>query len=390
VSGTPALEAQNDQLRTDNAALVTSNEALVGSRDRFRALYDFAPIPYVTIDAALAIVDVNRAAELMLDTSRDRLLDSRFDRFVVAGSRAGLAAFVASVFATGADRASDLVVTPDGAPPIDVQIDGVVVRDLPDCPLRCVLAIVDITIRKRAELARRQAQDEVLAIVSHDLRGPLNAIGLACDGLAAGLPADEHRECVRAIERAAHRCERLIRDLLGVAHIESGGLTLDLGPMDACALVRAACLELELEAIAAGCALTVTVPDQRLEIRADRDRLHQVLSNLLGNTFVHARGAAVEIRLIARGDDVDFTVSDTGPGIPAPELPRVFDRYRQGKGKHHHGGAGLGLAIVKGLVLAHHGTVAVHSEVGHGARFEVTVPVDGERGRSSAGAQGRG
>src|SRR5579862_5121517 len=178
------LEVQNDQLRTTNDELRISNDALVVSRDRFRALYNFAPIPYVTIDQACIIFDVNRAAELMLDSSRDHLIGGRFDLFVAAENLAGFAAFVASVFTAGAARSVDVSLVREAATAKDVLVDGVVVPDEPSPgteraiarPPRCVLAIVDITLRKRAEAARRQAQEEVLAIVAHDLRGPLNAI----------------------------------------------------------------------------------------------------------------------------------------------------------------------------------------------------------------------
>ena len=229
----------------------------------------------------------------------------------------------------------------------------------------------------RANAATR-ARDEVLAIVSHDLRGPLNSISLACDGLVAGLDADEHRECVLAIERAALRCERLIKDLLSVAHIESGRLELDLRTFDAGELAHRACLELELEAAAARCTIAVSAPVEPLPMRGDRDRLHQVLSNLIGNALTHARGTAVEVSVSARPDALVLAVADAGPGIAPEELPRIFERYRQGK--THHGGAGLGLAIVKGLVEAHHGTVAVRSQPGRGTRFEVTLPRDPARG----------
>jgi len=368
------LEAQNDQLKIANEDLRATNLSLEVSRDRFRALYESAPVSYVTIDAACEIFDANHAAELVLDTPRASLVGGRIDAFVSDASRAAFVAHVAAIFAGGAAGSIDVTLVRATAPPVDVLVEGVVVRDEPDRPLRCVLGIVDITTRKRAETARRQAQEEVLAIVSHDLRGPLNAIGLACDGLNAGLSPDDHHTCVQAIERSVQRCERLIRDLLGVAHIESGRLELDVHTVDAGDLVRRVCLELRMEAAAARCALTMSIPPEPLPVRVDRDRFHQVLSNLIGNAFVHARGDAVEVAVRRDGDLVLFSVEDQGPGIPADELPFVFERYRQGK--RHHGGAGLGLAIVKGLVEAHHGHVMVRSEPGHGARFEVTIAID--------------
>ncbi|MCE9579420.1 MAG: PAS domain-containing sensor histidine kinase [Deltaproteobacteria bacterium] len=366
------LEVQNSELQTANAELRQSNDALVIARDRFHALYDLAPIPYVTVDIVGIIVDLNRAAELILGAPRTRLIGGPIALFVDDDSRERFRVFVATVFSAGHARCAEIGLQRSNAPPATAQIDGVVLREAASDGPRCVLAIVDITARKQAETARRKAQDEVLAIVSHDLRGPLNAIGLACDALASGLDASDHHDCVSAIERAAGRCERLIKDLLGVAHIESGRLKLELAPFDLRDLVRQVCRDLATTATAAGSALTMTLPDDRAELAGDRDRMYQVLANLIGNAMVHARGAAIEVSVAVRPRQLVLAVTDRGPGITADELPLVFERYRQGT--RHHGGAGLGLAIVKGLAEAHGGTATVTSKVGQGARFEITLP----------------
>jgi len=128
---------------------------------------------------------------------------------------------------------------------------------------------------------------------------------------------------------------------------------------------------------AAGASVTVAVRGAPLLMVGDRDRLHQVLSNLIGNALVHARGAPIEVTVAARGGDVVITVADDGPGIPADQLPRVFER--QWQGREGRGGAGLGLGIVKRVAEAHHGTVAVTSPPGRGARFEVVLPRDGSQ-----------
>jgi PAS domain S-box-containing protein len=365
------LEVQNGELRAANEELSRTNESLAIASERFRALYEHAPTPYVTLDVGRTIIDVNRAAVAMLSMPRERLVGGTIDLFIDDAARGTFRGFLESVFATGHGRSGDVVVQA-GTAKLDVLVDGVVLREqVLDVP-HCVLAFVDITARKQAENARRQAQDEMLAIVSHDLRGPINAIGLACDALTSGLEPADHTLCVSAIERAAARCERLIKDLLGVAHLESGRITLQLERFDVGNLVRRVACDHKSTASAVGSTLTLSVSDEPQPIVGDEDRLHQVLSNLIGNALVHARGTPIDVGVVARGEEVVITVADQGPGITEAELPFVFERYRQGS--RHHGGAGLGLAIVKGLVLAHHGTVSVVSRRGHGARFEIVLP----------------
>ncbi|HVV84463.1 MAG TPA: PAS domain-containing sensor histidine kinase [Kofleriaceae bacterium] len=372
------LEEQVRALAAVNDELERGNQLLIIARDRFRALYEQAPTPYLTVDTDHVIVDLNHAAEAILDGARAHLLATSIDQLVDPAGRERFGAFLGQVFAAGRARCGDVALTRPGVQRLDAMIDGVVLPQRAGEPPRAVLAIVDITARRLAEHARRSAQDEVLAIVSHDLRGPISAIGLACDGLGGELPADERQECVAAIRRAVTRSERLIDDLLRVAHIESGRLKLELARFDVGELVRQVCRDHEPAAAAAGSAVAVVLPGAPSAIVGDRDRLHQVLSNLLGNALVHARGAAVEVAVVARAGEVAITVADRGPGIAPDELPFVFERYRQGA--RRRGGAGLGLAIVKGLVEAHRGTTTVTSQPGAGARFEIVLPEAGAAG----------
>ncbi len=369
------LEAQNAELAAANVALVASNGALVIARDRFRALYEWAPIPYVTIDAARTIVDLNHAATLIAGVPRDQLLGRAVEELVIEADRARFGGFVDAVFAGGPVRADDVAVRRVGGDPVDVQIDGVVVRDPAGGAQHCVLAFVDVTARRLAESARRVAQEEVLAVVSHDLRGPINAIGLACEALASHLGPEAERGYVAAIERSAARCERLIRDLLGRAQIEHGALDLQVATFDLRELVRQACADHAPAVAAAGSTLALALAPTPRMVIGDRDRLHQVVSNLIGNALIHARGAALAVAVGGDAATVELIVSDAGPGIAPDDLPRVFEWFRQGR--RRRGGTGLGLAIVKGLVLAHQGTVEVDSELGHGARFVVRLPSAG-------------
>ncbi len=373
------VHARNLELRAAVAELAAGNAALTVAHDRYRTLYDRAPVAYATVDQARVVVEANDAAAALFATPRDRLIGAALDLFIDDFSRRGLRAFVAEVFAAGQGRSADLVVIhtddPAGSPPLHVAIDGVVLRSPTDGEPQCVLALHDVSARRAVESARRRAQDEVLAIVSHDLRGPLNAIVLACDALRAELGAAEREACVAGIERAASRCVRMLKDLLGVVHIESGELALRPGWFDAGELIRSVAGDHQPAAAAAGNPLTVAIGDGDLLVYADRDRLHQAIANLIANALVHARGAPVELGA-RRGDDVVvLTVADRGPGIPLADQAQVFDRFRQlGRDR---GGAGLGLAIARGLVAAQGGTLTLVSAAGDGARFEITLPRHG-------------
>ncbi len=221
--------------------------------------------------------------------------------------------------------------------------------------------------------ATARARDEILAIVSHDLRGPLHAISLATEAIRDEITGSALRY-LGAIERAAHRAERLITDLLEASAIENGALALNTAAVDAGSILRQAAADYELQVKETGSKISANVPDEQIVVSADRDRVLQVLGNLIGNSLKHAKGTPIELSVErnAAGQAV-IVVKDHGPGIAETELPHVFDRYWSGRTKK--GGAGLGLAIAKGIVSAHGGDIAVDSRPGSGAKFRFTLPL---------------
>lgn len=221
--------------------------------------------------------------------------------------------------------------------------------------------------------AAAAARDELLAIVSHDLRSPLNAIVLACDALDADIGENERKRYVAAVRRAGQRAERLLRDLLDVSRIESGALRLECRALSARSILEQIRADHELVARDAGSQITLDVGDDAGQVFADRDRIVQVLANLVGNSIKHAAGCAITLEARPDGDGVALTVKDTGPGINPDALPHVFDRFWQGRTRRR-GGAGLGLTICRGIVEAHQGAISVSSEVGQGTRFTVRLP----------------
>jgi signal transduction histidine kinase len=223
-----------------------------------------------------------------------------------------------------------------------------------------------------AARASSRARDEILAVVSHDLRGPLHAISLATEALKDEITGPAARY-LGAIERASTRAERLITDLLEASAIENGAIQLARAPIDAGAVLRQAAAEHELLAKESGGRIVTHIPDEPVLVEADRDRVLQVLGNLIGNSLKHAKGAPIEISVERRDSEAIVAVKDHGPGIAPTELPHVFDRYWSGRTRK--GGAGLGLAIAKGIVSAHGGAIAVDSKQGQGAKFFFTLPL---------------
>lgn len=246
-----------------------------------------------------------------------------------------------------------------------------------DLGRRIAIALDNARLYVEAERAAR-VRDELLAIVSHDLRNPLNVLSIGVNDLRRGgpvpLPPAAERRQLDILAHSVERMNRLVRDLLDVARVESGSLAVDLTEYRTDALVQEA-VEAHLPlAREKGVLLRLSLPEELPAVLADGDRILQVFSNLLGNAvrFTPESGT-VTVGAEARGDEVVFGVTDTGPGIPAEEIPRVFDRFWQAK-RARRAGAGLGLAISRGIVEAHGGRIWVESRVGEGSTFTFALP----------------
>jgi signal transduction histidine kinase len=241
--------------------------------------------------------------------------------------------------------------------------------------VRCAIRAVEVEQARRQSLtAAAHARDEVLAVVSHDLRGPLHAISLASEAMRDEAP-DSCKRYMDAIDRAIGRAERLISDLLDASAVENGALALARAAVNINSIVRQAAADHELAAKESGGTVRANVPKDPIMVSADRERVLQVLSNLIGNSLKHAKGTSIDLAVEQNGNEAVISVKDSGPGIPPPELPHVFDRYWSGSRASRRGGAGLGLAIAKGIVSAHGGDIAVESQAGQGASFRFTLPL---------------
>ncbi|HEY7394245.1 MAG TPA: ATP-binding protein, partial [Gemmatimonadaceae bacterium] len=237
-------------------------------------------------------------------------------------------------------------------------------------------ALANARLYDAARSANR-ARDEVLGVVSHDLRNPISAIAMCARALRDLAPGDEaaRKEMLSTIEESTAWVNRLIEDLLDVANIERGRLSLEVQPYEPAQLVQQATHMFDVEAREHGIALRSDVQPDLPSVPADGARIVQVLGNLVRNAIKFTpRGGSVTIGAEARDSSVEFSVTDTGVGISAERQDRVFDRYWQSADGARVRGSGLGLSIAKGIVEAHGGHIRVDSEVGRGSVFSFTLP----------------
>lgn len=233
-----------------------------------------------------------------------------------------------------------------------------------------------------------EARETLLAMVAHDLRNPLATVVMSTALLLRPERSHEReadRKVAEKIERAAERMNRLIGDLLDIASLEAGRLKVDLKPHPVIALVEEAAEAHEATSLAKGLRLERDAGAD-LVVCCDRERVLEVLGNLLENAIKFTvAGGSIQIRAVARGDEVLFSVADTGGGIAPEELSRVFDRFWQAR-RTSRVGSGLGLSISKGLVETHGGKLWVESQLGEGSTFFFTLPTPNARARAAATA----
>jgi len=238
-----------------------------------------------------------------------------------------------------------------------------------------LLVLHDITELRRLEKVRA----EFVANVSHELRTPLTAIKGYLETVLdeTRLESDTHRRFLEIANNHAERMGRLINDLLNLSDIETGKVVLDPAPISLGAFVQDVSAMFEKDAAKKDVKLVNRVAHD-LAVQADRDRLSQILVNLVDNALKYTPQGGTVSFLAAKTDtnQIRVTVRDTGQGIPPNDLPRVTERfYRVDKARsREEGGTGLGLAIVKHLVQLHGGTLHIESEYGKGTTIEFLLP----------------
>ena len=248
----------------------------------------------------------------------------------------------------------------------------------------------DISARQRAEDLLHQAikaRDDMMGIVSHDLRNPANAVKMLARSITEGpdgraLP-DDVRERVAVIQQAAEQIDALIQDLLDITRLEAGRLVVSRRAVDLGALIGRSVEALRPLAEAGGLTLTTSLPAVLPPLHVDPDRITQLLSNVIGNAVKFSpAGGGVTVSAVVDAAAVELRVHDTGEGIPPAQLSKVFDRFYQASPKTQapRHGAGLGLPIARGIVEAHGGRIWIESAPNVGTTVYFTLPRDAPAG----------
>jgi len=375
-----------------------ADEALQKSEADFRAIFELAGTGIAQADLQTGrLLRANQKLCEIMGFSREELLAMTIQELTRPEDREqDFAVYQRMLLGDGEYEVERRYVRKDGSAVL-VYVNVVALRDERGNPIRATVSALDITGRRQAEerlkevLSREQeargeaeranrSKDEFIAMVSHELRSPLNAIlGWATALRRAGYEEELHDRGLEIIERSARMQSQLIEDLMDTARAISGKLMLEVRPMDMAPVIEKAVDVVRPAAEAKGVSLDTRLDRNVGQITGDPDRLQQVVWNLLSNAVKFTnKGGGVEVRLERVDPYAQITVSDTGLGIKQEFLPYVFNRYQQAgtTGGRRAGGLGLGLSLTRQLVEMHGGSVEAESEgEGKGATFTVKLPV---------------
>lgn len=390
------LVVAEEELREQVDELARSLGTVQIERERYRELFDAAPDAYFVTDVNGVIREANQNASAMLG------VDARFmcgKPLTVYLTSEGIGDFRNALLATEKGTI-ELRVDVAGRKMAPVRTlmrahrlesgrrilwiarkeERQVSSDVEDVTraLRDTQDLLERERRERERLEREtRAKDRFLAILSHDLRAPLNAVLGWTDLLRRELLDQARRErALSTIDRNARALLGLIEELLDISRINADRMQLDVRPLDVSALVRRVVEATHPTAREKGVVLGCSIEDGGIVV-ADQKRIEQSVTNLLANALSYTpSGGRIDVSVARLGDHVSITVKDTGAGIPPATLPHVFECFQQGGEPGAKGGLGLGLFIVRQIAHLHGGTAHAQSDgEGRGSTFTIELPV---------------
>jgi signal transduction histidine kinase len=333
-----------------------------------------------TADILRGVVDHAPAAICVRDATGGTLLtNAEFDRLALARSGRRLSSAEQACL-DGADKVESEEVLPIDGQDCTFLVVRYPVVDGTGRRFAVGAIYVDISRQKRVEDELRELdrlKGEFVATVSHELRTPLTSISGYAELLLMSDIEEQQRKMIEVIDRNSRRLLTLVEDLLTLSRVDSGALARMDEDVDLSELIGAAASVLSPALDAAGVRVEAEVAPELPTVLGNRSQLERVLLNLMSNALKFSdSGAAITVRANLVDDDVEFSVEDTGMGIPADEHPQLFTRFFRTAEARRRAiqGTGLGLAVVREIVERHHGVVSVRSALGEGTTMTVSLP----------------
>ncbi|MFW5769724.1 MAG: ATP-binding protein [Spirochaetota bacterium] len=387
------LETQNAELIEAQEELLKSKHHLTEAKDKYRDLFELAPVGYFTLDRNGSITEVNFTGARMLGKTKNRVLNKPFVVNVEPGARSEFYRHMKEVLASDVRRTCELELTTASGESFTARLDSIRSTSSAGGGDSFRTAVTDITEQKRlqnelegarflAEKANR-LKTVFLSTMSHEIRTPLNAIIGLLDLIIYGENTEEEKgEYLGHARESSIFLLQLINDILDFSKLEAGQLDINERPFDAVSVLDKVAARARM--LVRNKANPVEVrkkiePDINLNIVGDPFRVEQVLTNLVSNAAKFTGSGYIEIGARLIDEDVpmlELSVEDTGRGIPDDKRGTIFKPFEQAEERDsiEHGGTGLGLAISVRLVKAMGGELGFESEEGTGSRFFFTLP----------------
>ncbi|MFD2170116.1 two-component system histidine kinase PnpS [Tumebacillus lipolyticus] len=368
--GRDELRVMADSINAMASRLSEQIEDLTQEKGKFEGILKHLVSGVIVVDRSGRVTLVNAAMERMIGSTAEELLQKWHWE---GGYNFGLSAMIDEAILVGTAQKKEITLHKPVERTVEVHITPIFSNNG-----RIAGAIVlmhDVSEWRRLERMR----SEFVANVSHELRTPITAVKGFSETLLDGALNDPEitRQFLQIIHDESERLKRLVTDLLELSKIESRFIVFQHEPFDIVKLSQRTVEKYAHQAEGQGLTLHLDLPQEPVMLEGDADRIAQVLINLIGNAIAYTpSGGEVRVSVAEVEDEVVLTVQDTGIGIPAEDLPRLFERfYRVDKARaRRSGGTGLGLAIVKHILEGHHGHVEVKSEVGKGSQFVIYLP----------------
>ncbi len=350
-------------------------EQLQDAHQRYREFFEESIDPIFITDWSGKITEANREAVRLSGHRTDQLRDMSIDRLhQVNWDKVG--ASFAKLLELDSASYESMLLKPDGDKvPVIIYARRVEFEDADSIQW----TVHDITERKELDALR----EDLTSMIYHDLRSPLGNIVSSLSVLAGLIGEDESANTILKVAvHSTDRIQRLIDSLLDINRLESGQSIAEPAEVRAEEMIRSAIHDAEPSASGRRQTVVANIPEPLPSIWVDSDMIRRVLINLLENAIKYSKtDTAIEIGAERDGQAVRFWVQDQGPGIPASDRERVFEKFaRLNAGGHRPTGLGIGLAFCRTAVLAHGGRIWIESEEGHGSRFLFTLPVKAPAG----------